>query len=113
LLVPVVVGNVEPGCLAGVLLEPDGAHTFVLRLVVGGGAAAAWAVTRVVACWGLVLLIAKELFESILGFEGSVLGFVHSLFELADGGGEVLGIFDEHVAVSLPSGLQDHCCCSG
>jgi hypothetical protein len=66
-----------------------------------------------VACWGLVLLVGDQLLESIFGFEGAVLGFVQSFFELANGGGEVFGVFDEHVSVGFPSGFQDHCCCSG
>jgi hypothetical protein len=41
------------------------------------------------------------------------LGLVHSFFKLADGGGEVFGVFDEHVAISLTGGLEDHCCGSG
>jgi hypothetical protein len=113
LLVPVVVRDVEPGRLSGVLFESDGAHTFVFRLVVGVGAAVALVVAGVSACRGLVLLVPKELLESILGFEGAILGLVHPFLELADGGGEVFGVFDEHVAVGLPSGLEDHGCCSG
>jgi hypothetical protein len=66
-----------------------------------------------VAGWGFVLLVAEQLLESIFGFEGPVLGLVHSFFKLADGGGEVFGVFDEHVAIGLSSGLEDHCCCSG
>jgi hypothetical protein len=42
-LVPVVVGDVEPGCLSGVLFESNRAHASVLWQVVGVGAAAALA----------------------------------------------------------------------
>jgi hypothetical protein len=66
-----------------------------------------------VAYRGFVFFVAEQLLESILSFEGAVLGFIHSFFELMNGGGEVFGVFDEHVAIGFPSGLKDHCCCSG
>jgi hypothetical protein len=113
-LCPVVVGDVEAGGLSMILLESFGADqdSGVVAVV-----AAAVAATAAAASWGLVLLVLLELFDSILGLEGPAFGIVcpkevgsEALMKEAEGGGEVLGIVQEDLAVPWSGGLEHHCC---
>jgi hypothetical protein len=97
-----------------VLLEPlrtdqDGG---VVGVVAAAAVAAAAAASR-----GLVLFVCLEFFDAAFGREGSGLGFVCSgevgaeaLVKEAEGGGEVLGVVQEDLAVAWSGGLEHHGC---
>jgi hypothetical protein len=98
-----------------VTLGTDGDGSFVAV------AAAAAAITAAAtSSGGLVLFVALDGFDALLGLKGSSLCCKYLVtrsakvaVEPAEGGGEVLGVVQEDLAVAWSGGLEDHCCSAG
>jgi hypothetical protein len=115
---PVVVGDVEPGGLSAILLEPFWADQDGSVVAVDAAGAVAAAATAP-AGW-LVLFVGLKFFDMALGREGPGLGLVcsgevctESLVEEAEGGGEVFGVVQEDLTIPWSGGLEHHCCSAG